>query len=42
VLALLLTIAGCSANGSVTTSAKVMTVETGMNQNEVLAIMGRP
>jgi hypothetical protein len=42
VLALLLTIAGCSVNGSVTASAKVMTVETGMNQNEVLAIMGPP
>ena len=41
-IALMATIAGCAENGSVTASAKVMNVEVGMSQNQVLAIMGPP
>jgi hypothetical protein len=42
VIALLSVIAGCSEKGSVTAAAKVLSVEVGMTQNEVLAIMGPP
>lgn len=40
--ALIVTIAGCAENGSVTASAKVVNVEVGMTQKQVLDIMGPP